>query len=117
MGAIEEAQKEIQSVIDHLSDVSKWVHGALIAAKDTEFDLRECEDCDYGPDQRLQDAVANTINTVHYLSMDLKKCEGNLYTILIACGWDLGYDEDRDEYFVTGPCEDDERNETEDAKD
>jgi hypothetical protein len=110
MGAIDIAQKEIIPVIDHLSDVSKWVHGAIIAAKDLEFDLKECEDCDYGPDERLQNKVEAVVNTIHYLSMDLKKCEPHLHTILTECGWDIDFDEDRDEYKVFGPCEDDRDN-------
>lgn len=84
---------------------------AIIDAKDIQYDLRECENCEYGPDSRLKDSVEQLVLDLDRISQLISSSQIEIRLMTDKFGWTIDYDEDHEINLINGPCWDDEKEE------
>lgn len=101
MGQTDQVEPLVEKYLTILRELPTMMTQMLETAKDMEADLRDLETCGVDPDTRFLGLLEDSINEVDSLNMQLLGLTTLQRTIAKECGWDVDFNEKRQEYIVT----------------
>ena len=93
---------EINATIQHLGQLPGGVWATAMGVKDLERAYK-----DSGPTSQTQHELGRLISQLFQIKEIIAIAESHLSKMADEIGWAVDYDEDRNDYVVTGPCAED----------